>query len=103
MSNNVQHEIALLRNKIEQLEKQELLDELKYKETNITYNMRQLDNFIQMTKNKISENKYSKSNLAGKWDDMKIISYLPLIYNLLKITNERLDKIESFLKQQDKI
>jgi len=99
--NNVQDEIALLRNKIEQLEKQKLLDELKYKDTNITYNMQQLDNFIQMTKNKISENKYSKSIPLARWNDERIISYITPIYTLLKITNERLDKIEMSLKKQD--
>ena len=90
MSDNIQ-------DKIEELEKQKMLDELKYKETNINYNIERLDKFIQTTKNQIKNGRYSNSFPLEKWNDQRIISYLTPIYNLLKITNERLDKIESAL------
>mgnify|MGYP003330884825 CR=1 FL=1 len=90
MSDNIQ-------DKIEELEKQKMLDELKYKETNINYNIERLDKFIQTTNNQIKNGRYSKSYPLEKWNDQRIISYLTPIYNLLKITNERLDKIESAL------
>ena len=90
MSDNIQ-------DKIEELEKQKILDELKYKETNINYNIERLDKFIQTTNNQIKNGRYSKSYPLEKWNDQRIISYLTPIYNLLKITNERLDKIESAL------
>ena len=97
MSDNIQDEIILLKNKIEELEKQKMLDELKYKETNINYNIERLDKFIQTTNNQIKNGRYSKSYPLEKWNDQRIISYLTPIYNLLKITNDRLDKIESTL------
>jgi len=90
MSDNIQ-------DKIEELEKQKMLDELKYKESNINYNIERLDKFIQTTNNQINNGRYSKSYPLEKWNDQRIISYLTPIYNLLKITNERLDKIESAL------
>ena len=90
MSDNIQ-------DKIEELEKQKMLDELKYKETNINYNIERLDKFIQTTNNQIKNGRYSKSYPLEKWNEQRIISYLTPIYNLLKITNDRLDKIESGL------
>ena len=99
MSNNIQDEIALLKNKIEELEKQKMLDESKYKESNIDYNIQQLEKFIQKTNYQINNGRYSKSIPLAKWNDERIISYLTPIYNLLKITNERLDKMESILKK----
>lgn len=96
-NNNVQDEIMLLKNKIELLENQKLLDEIKYKQTNITYNIQELEKFIQTTKNSISTNRYSKQVPLARWYDQRLISYLEPIYNLLKITNERLDKIETYI------
>ncbi len=107
MSNNVQDQIILLKNKIEELEKQKMLDELKYKESNIDYNIQQLDSIINTANDRITNGYYKTINgtivyskKTGKYEDKKLVYTLTPIYNLLRIMNERLYKIESALNLQ---
>ena len=91
MSNNIQEEIDALKIKIEELEKKKMLDNKAFV---IDHNMQHINRAIQVVTYEISNNKYSITNPLQKYNDERLISYLTPIYNLLKITNERLDKLE---------
>lgn len=88
------NEIDELKLKIIELEKEQEQKDLIYKKTSIEYNLQVIEKTLEKINNDIIQNKYSKSIPLAKFYDEKLVSYLEPIYNLLKITNERLDNIE---------
>jgi hypothetical protein len=84
------NEIDELKLKIIELEHKDLI----YKKTSIEYNLQVIEKTVENITNDINKNQYSKSIPLARFYDQRLLSYLEPIYNLLKITNERLDKIE---------
>jgi len=88
------NEIDELKLKIIELEKEQEHKDLIYKKTSIEYNLQVIEKTVENITNDINKNQYSKSIPLARFYDQRLLSYLEPIYNLLKITNERLDKIE---------
>ena len=88
------NEIDELKLKIIELEKEQIQKDLIYKKTSIEYNLQVIEKTLEEINNCIIQNRYSKSFPLARLYDKQLVSYLEPIYNLLKITNERLDKIE---------
>ena len=93
--NETQNKIDELKLKIYKLEKEKKFQDLLHKKKLIEYNLNIIKKILENINTNINENKYVKLYPLAKLYDKRLLYYLEPIYNLLKITNERLDNIEN--------
>ena len=99
---NITQEISQLQSRLSELEKQkndnilkQKQEELEYrKEKDIMYGLVDLKNVLDIKKDNVAKNNYSRSCIVAKFQDIDIIPALESIYNALHMINHRLDKLE---------
>jgi hypothetical protein len=91
---SVAEEIQQLQLRILELEKQKKEKDESNKKTSIDHNFKVINDLLTEKKNKINNNRYSKSVPLAKYYDEELVTHLEAIYNILQIVDERLKKLE---------
>ena len=92
---SVIEEIQQLQLRILELEKQKKEKDENDKKTSIDHNFKVINDVLIEKKNKINNNRYSKSvPLTRFYYDQELVTRLEAIYNILQIVDERLKKLE---------
>lgn len=93
---SVSEEIQQLQIRILELEKQkkEKDEDENDKITSIDHNFNVINDLLTEKKKNIKDNKYSKSVLLARYYDIELVTHLEAIYNILKIIDKRLTKLE---------
>jgi len=91
---SVTEEIQQLQLRILQLEKQKKEKDESDKKTSINHNFNVINDLLNEKKTAINNNRYSKSVPLARYYDQELVTHLEAIYNILKILDNRLNKLE---------
>jgi hypothetical protein len=90
--NEISEEIQRLQLKLLELEKKKESEEKN--KTLMNPNFKVIEEILIEKKNNIKKNNYSKSAILARYYDQQMVMRLEPIYNILKIMDERLTKLE---------
>ena len=91
---SVTEEIQQLQLRIVELEKQKKENDEYDKKTSIDYNFTVINDVLTKKKTAINNNRYSKSVPLARYYDQELVTHLEAVYNILRIVDERLKKLE---------
>ena len=91
---SVTEEILQLQLRILELEKQKKEKDVSDKKTSIDHNFNVINDVLNEKKTAINNNRYSKSVPLARYYDQELVTHLESIYNILRIVDERLKKLE---------
>jgi hypothetical protein len=92
--NSDTEEIQQLQLRILELEKQKKEKDEIDKKTSIDHNFKVINDVLNEKKTAINNNRYSKSVPLARYYDQELVTHLEAIYNILRIVDERLKKLE---------
>jgi uncharacterized membrane protein len=92
--NSVTDEITKLQLRIVELEKQQKEQKESEEKKSIDHNFKVINDLLIKKKTDINNNNYSKSFPLARCKDQELVTHLEAIFNILKIVDERLKKIE---------
>jgi hypothetical protein len=87
-------EIQQLQLRILELEKQKKEKDESDKKTSIDHNFKVINDVLNEKKTALNNNRYSKSVPLARYYDQELLTNLEAIYNILRIVDERLKKLE---------
>jgi hypothetical protein len=90
----ISQEIQQLQLRILELEEQKKEQDENDKKTSIEHNFNVINDLLNEKKTNITNNRYSKSVPLARYYDQQLVTHLEAIYNILKIVDERLKKLE---------
>ena len=91
---SVTEEIQQLQLRILDLEKQKKEKNESDKKTSIDYNFKVINDVLDVKKKSISKLPSSKSEYIALYKDQTLVTHLEAIYNILRIVDDRLKKLE---------
>lgn len=91
---SVTEEIRQLQLRILEMEKQQKEKDEIDKKTSIDHNFKMINDVLTEKKTAINNNRYSKSVPLARYYDQELVTHLEAVYNILKIVDERLKKLE---------
>jgi len=95
MSLAISEEIQQLQLRIVELEKQEKEKQQIEKQTSICRNFIIITDLLNEKKKNIQNNRYSKNIPLAKYYDEELVTQLEAIYNILRLFDTRLSKLET--------
>jgi glycine/serine hydroxymethyltransferase len=91
---SVTEEIQQLQLRILELEKTKKEKDEKDKTISIEHNFKVVNDLLHEKKTSITNNRYSKSVPLARYYDEQLVTHLEAIYNILRIVDNRLKKLE---------
>ena len=91
---SVTEEIQHLHLRMLELEKQKKGKDENDKKTSIDYNFKVINDVLDVKKKSIVKLPNSKSEFIALYKNQEIVTHLEAIYNILRIIDERLTKLE---------
>jgi hypothetical protein len=91
---SVTEEIQQLQLRILDLEKQKKEKNESDKKTSIDYNFKVINDVLDVKKKSILKTPYLKCEFIALYRDQTLVTHLEAIYNILRIVDDRLKKLE---------
>jgi hypothetical protein len=91
---SITEEIQQLQLRILELENQKKEKDESDKKTSIDHNFNVINDVLTEKKTAINNNRYSKSVPLARYYDQELVTHLEAVYNILKIVDKRLKKLE---------